>query len=291
MSAGNAIRPDLRMAGLAAAILALALPASAPASAPLTVVNVIHNFSLGADYDDPSLIYLDEKSRELLVYESSTSTVFILSSAGRLKYYFKADVNDPVVLFAAPNGDIGLVSSSGELSLYDYRGNFIEKRLLRKGARMMVTGGHYSPERNAVFFADFNTQAAYGVALNGEILFMKDGFRRVSDCLYQNGKIYVTDQGAYSVMVYDPDQGTLLQRFGRPGGKPGTFSLINRVYAAPNGAIWVSDIGKRSLEVFNESGQFESEFFLPGFRSAAFFENKLYVSSNVLKTVTAYRTK
>ncbi|OGH58502.1 MAG: hypothetical protein A3G34_08525 [Candidatus Lindowbacteria bacterium RIFCSPLOWO2_12_FULL_62_27] len=293
MSVSNATRADrlIPVRAVMIAFLALALsPSPASAFAP-AVVSVIHNFSLGADYEDPSLVYLDTSVWELLVYESSTSMVYILSPSGRLKYYFKVDVADPAVLFAAPNGDIGLVSRAGELSLYDYRGNFIEKKHLRNGSGTAVTGGHYSPDRKAVFFADYHSQAAYGVTLNGDVVFMKEGFRRISDCVYQGGKVYVADQGGYSVMIYDADQGVLIHRFGRAGGKPGTFSLINRVYVSADGNVWVSDVGKRTLEVFNPTGEFETELFLPGFRSAAFVNNIMYVSSNVLKAVTVYRIK
>lgn len=289
MSAAPATRSRTNVPRRLALLLLLAVSATpAPAAAELriTLDKVIKNFAQGSNFEDPRLLYYDRRSDELYLYEKSTATVFILSPAGRIRYCFTAPVDSPELLFVARNGNICLVSRTGMLHRYDYRGAYLDRMQLLPDRTVEFAGGHYSEEQEAIYFANQADKTAYGLTLNGSFVFRQGGFARVSDCLSHRGKVYVVDQEKYRILIYE--EGRLYHQFGQPGGKAGTFSRARWILVDDAGRIWVYDLIKQAMEIFSPDGSFLQEAEIPGFTAGVFSGDKLYVISNVLKAVTIF---
>lgn len=265
----------------------LASPGPAAAELRLTLDRVIKNFAQGANFEDPRLIYYDQRVDELYLYEKSTAMVFIMSPAGRLRYCFPAAaVADPEILFVTGRGDICLVSRTGMIYRYDYRGAFLDRRQLLPGKTVWIAGGNYSEEREALFFANQADNTVYGITMSGSYVFQQGGYARASDCLYHKGKVYVVDQERYKVLIYE--NGRLESQFGRAGGKPGTFSRARWVRIDGAGRIWIYDLVKQGLEIFDAGGNFLQEVGVPGYTAGVFAGDRLYAISYVLKAIAVF---
>ena len=83
-------------------------------------------------------------------------------------------------------------------------------------------------------------------------------FARVAQVAFDPaGNLYVLDQGRGRVVVFDR-QGAFVRQFGRPGRGPGEFLAPMQLVVAPDGAVIVSDLGRRAYSVFGPDGTYRT---------------------------------
>lgn len=69
------------------------------------------------------------------------------------------------------------------------------------------------------------------------------------------GRVYVADQQARQVSVFEPD-GTLANRFGEAGQGPGELSPMFMFMLERDGEVWTVDLSAQGIQRFTRSGQF-----------------------------------
>ena len=75
-----------------------------------------------------------------------------------------------------------------------------------------------------------------------------------------DGSFYVSDgYGNSRISKFSPD-GELLISWGTAGGEPGQFDTPHSVALDPNGNVYVADRGNARLQIFDEDGNFLSEW-------------------------------
>lgn len=72
-----------------------------------------------------------------------------------------------------------------------------------------------------------------------------------------NSKLYVANRTG-EILIVDPQQASLIKKFGKPGIAPGFLSYPNGIFAR-NKKIFVSDSGNKRLQVFSSEGKFIRE--------------------------------
>lgn len=77
-----------------------------------------------------------------------------------------------------------------------------------------------------------------------------------------DGRLYVFDQGARSVLVFAPD-GSLLRRIGRQGAGPGEFNRNGGMVARADGGFSQWDAGNGRVSFFSATGSFDSSWVVP----------------------------
>jgi hypothetical protein len=85
-----------------------------------------------------------------------------------------------------------------------------------------------------------------------------EAFSRVAHVGFdRSDNLYVLDQGAGRVVVFDP-RGRLLRQFGRRGRGPGEFIVPMQLVIAADGSVVVSDPGRGGFMVFSPEGVYRT---------------------------------
>lgn len=71
----------------------------------------------------------------------------------------------------------------------------------------------------------------------------------------ENGNICMTEADANRVLQID-SRGRLLKSWGSNGNDPGQFSSPSKITAAPDGSLFVADVGNHRIEKFRSDGAF-----------------------------------
>jgi len=82
-----------------------------------------------------------------------------------------------------------------------------------------------------------------------------------SSIIKENGRIFVLDQVATCVKIFD-ESGNFIQQLSRQGNGPGELVMPWDMFTAPDGRLIVIDPGKRGFVIFDDSLQFIEEIAL-----------------------------
>lgn len=223
-----------------------------------------------------SRITVDESRREVYVADNSNHAIRIFNDRGLELYSFGDDVRfgnnfqDIVVL---ENGNL-IVLSSGKLFLCNYRGE-IRKIFGLKNLPKKLSGfspGRMILRRGKLYFAKDKTLQVVVTDLQGKYISSIDipaimemtpkeasqstlgGFNVAED-----GTILYTlpnDAHAYRL----PPGSDEAQEFGLPGSGPGKLSVPQGIAPGPDGLIYIADVLKNTVLVFDKNLAFVLEF-------------------------------
>ena len=79
-------------------------------------------------------------------------------------------------------------------------------------------------------------------------------FQPTNLALDSNGRLHVTDTGAFRVQVYDAE-GKYVRTFGRNGAAPGEFRMPKGVAVDREGRVFVVDAANQNIQVFDKDGR------------------------------------
>lgn len=110
---------------------------------------------------------------------------------------------------------------------------------------------------DVLYIADASRHTIYAVRGNDPVVaFGTDELSRPSGIAHHptNGRLYVSDAGAHSIVVFETD-GTLVTRIGSRGSATGLLNYPSHVAVAPDGTIVVADSMNFRVQRFGPDGE------------------------------------
>jgi len=262
------------------ALVVAALPTSLSAAEAPVVVRPTYLYDLSTFTGMLPISYariaVDEKRNEVYVADPGSHAVRIFNSSGLQVYSFGEDderfgqIEDVVV---PESGDI-IVLSSGQFLLCNYRGE-IRKIFKLQGlppalstfrpTRMVLRQGH-------LYLAQDKTLQVVVTDLDGQFIEQIDlaamlnmtpkdvsksglgGFNVAED-----GTIYFTIPVNFHGYRLPPGSKEP-QEFGEGGDAPGKFGVVQGIAPGPDGLIYVADVLKSTVIIFDKNFNFITEF-------------------------------
>jgi len=160
----------------------------------------------------------------------------------------------------------GVEMRDGKIYVCDIKNpNLIVLDLVKKQTRMMTTsglGGMSQPTDVAIssdgmiYVADAKKGVIFVFDANEKHIksFGHKGFKPVAVAVYKN-EIYVSDHATQSVLVMDRFDGSKLRVIGGPGADDGLFIRPQGIDVDSDGNVYVSDVIKCRLQIFNSQGE------------------------------------
>jgi DNA-binding beta-propeller fold protein YncE len=292
-------------------ILAAALTAPAARAVDVSYLHGLSSTTGFIPFSGVSLSY-DDRNRELLVYGGGVVRVF--NEAGMEVFTFGDDPAAAGIVSVASfaGGDLLALSVSGgqpTLLRLDFRGERVGRIELTglppeyarfTPARLAHHGGKiYLADLGGMYFVIADDKGRFEKIFDvAQLLHVEDkrqdtGIRGFG--LDKAGNILFTVQPLFTVGILSLD-GTL-RTFGVPGGAPGRFNIVSGVAADEQGNIYVSDVLKSAVLVFDKDLRFVREFGFRGNRPGSLFapvdlafgHGKLYVSQYARRGVSVFR--
>ena len=177
-----------------------------------------------------------------------------------------------VAAVAVDQKDQVYVFNRGEhpMMVFDRDGNFL--RSWGEGVFRNAHGIHIGPDES-LYCTDDGDHSVRKCTLDGKVLltigipgkpapYMSgEPFHRCTHtALSPRGDIYVSDgYGNARIHQYSPD-GKLLKSWGQPGTGPGEFNLPHNLCCDPDGWLYVADRENHRVQVFDGSGNYETEW-------------------------------
>lgn len=265
--------PHAILAPLASAVLASAAPA-ADAGLRLDYAYSLATTTGVVPFAGVALSY-DRQNRELLVVGDGLVRIF--GESGMEIYTFGDDpsVAGATSVAALDGGDIALLSYAGgkpALIRCNYRGD-VKERFGLSGLPEALASFRPSAMRalgDRLYFADYGAMLVIVSDLNGafvasydlaKLMDVEDQRREVGLRNFNvspNGDVLFTVQPLFQVGVLSPD-GTL-RSFGVKGSAPGKFNIVGGVAGDEQGNIFVTDILRSVVMVFDPGFNFIKEF-------------------------------
>ena len=275
-----------KRSGCAALVIALAAtaalaPAPARAAAGLTFLYALSD-SNGPVATSWVRLAHDPRAHEIFVLDPSEGIVHVFNRAGMETFSFGDDeavgaVADIAVL---EGGDVVLLSwFSGKLTLLrcNFRGEPIG-RIALHGAPADL--GDFVPDRvravgGTLYLAASQQMRAVAMSPDGEWLRTYDASglatgRKKGDAGFTgfgvdaSGNVLFTVAPMFQAFVLSPDGH--LRSFGVRGGAPGRFNVVGGIAADDAGNLYVTDVLRSVVMVFDSAFTFQGEF---GYRGAA----------------------
>ncbi len=222
----------------------------------------------------------DSRAGELYVIDSSSGTVDVFNDNGMEVFAFGNDSGLGTVVGAVPieGGDIVVLAvKTKEWSLVrcNFRGEPI--------ARIAVSGvpGGFSPSalrtaKGKLYLADGNNLMIVEIGISGAVsaswdlakLLKLDLKKRPGNDLRgfnvsPDGNILGTISGLFLAFVLTPDG--QLHPFGTRGGAPGKFNIVAGIAADETGHLYVTDVLRAVVIVFDKEFKFIGEFGYRGY--------------------------
>ncbi|OGR00374.1 MAG: hypothetical protein A2505_08620 [Deltaproteobacteria bacterium RIFOXYD12_FULL_55_16] len=282
-TARRGLRPILLALFFLTLLLAPTLTLAAVESAGTQVVTTSYLHHLGTFTGTLPFewlpIIIDEAHQEAYVLNPAEHSVLVFNASGLLIYSFDTDrlgsVSDLAFL---EDGDLLLLcsSSSGSgatLWRCDYRGE-PQEEMAFTGLPPVMDGFRADRlilRKGLLYLADITDMRAAVFDLRGRFVEHFDLARllelRKEGPLEANlGGFDVDQDGALLFTVptsfhgYRLRPGQELEEFGRAGGAPGRFNVVGGIAAGPEGLIFVSDLLKSAVLVFDQDFNFLVEF-------------------------------
>jgi DNA-binding beta-propeller fold protein YncE len=265
-----------------------------------------------------SLIY-DPGRKELYVVDRSDGTVGIFNDVGIEIYRFGDDSELGAVLSVdviGDSGDLVVVVAEGpmrRIKRCNFRGEPKDEIRLRNLPAAFAKD--FNPETvrfrdEKLYLADLGMMKVAVADASGNVLEVHDYYRELGIDKDKQGRTgppgmhaFTVDPEGYllftvapmfRVFVIAPDGKA--SSFGERGGAPGRFNIVAGVARDENGNIFVSDVLKCAVLVFNDKFQFQGQFGARGWgpgafiapREVAFGDGKLYVSQSAWRGVSVF---
>lgn len=293
-------------------------PSTAAAAVDVKFQHQLANFTSVPGFQSVNLS-ADEEHKEVFVTDLTSGDVRIFNQYGMEEYRFGKEEGLPAPLdtVVTEDGDIYLLAGAeagtkilhcnfrgearGELSLQGLPAEFVD---FRAGRLVYSQGLFYLCDlsRMKVVMVDRQGRFRSGVDLLAAV---RSEFPDLPPARFGNleaggfgvdakGKILFTISELFAAFVVAPD-GTA-RAFGRKGSVPGRFAVVKGIAADDRGFIYVADILRSVVLVFDPSLQFVTEFggrgFSPGSlvgpSQLAVCGNMLYVSQLRSRGVSAF---
>jgi DNA-binding beta-propeller fold protein YncE len=305
---------------LTAAIMTLALtaPAAAPAPRPETRLEWSYLFKLatstGVVASSWATLALDPKTGELFMLDGSEGLVRIFNDAGMETYEFGDDAELGQLVSAAPlpDGHILVVALRGEeteIIRCNYRGEredvFRPSSVPSRYTGMRIDAIYTHGDK--VYLAD--TESFRVIATNDKGVFQRgydlaaatklDEKKRASNTIVGlnvdgAGNILFTIPTLFQAFVLSPSGE--LRAFGTRGSAPGRFNIVGGIAADEQGYVYVSDLLRSVVMVFDREFEFLGEFGYRGDDQASLVSprvvlaarGRLYVSQSAGRGVSVF---
>jgi hypothetical protein len=326
----SAVATALASAAFAATIPVVENPGDTPETRPATKPAYLFNVSnLQGDVASSfASIAYDRKNDELYVVSPDARFVRIYNDAGMEIHRFGGDSSVGWVRSVAPldNGDIVALSrfEGGNAALVrcDYRGKFLE-RMNFEGIPPSFAG--FSPDsvhaaNGKLYLLDSRAMKVVAADYDGKVFATYDlkalVFGKGSEALAdydkeknadeeelqgfgvdRNGNLLFTIPTMFRAFVVSPDK--KLRSFGQKGSRPGKFNIVGPITADEQGYLYVADMLRCVVLVFDEQLRFIWEFAGRGLSpgrlvlptAIATGNGKVFVSQGRNRGVSVYRVR
>lgn len=248
----------------------------------------IYGFEKDEDLLDPMGLAFDNDRRELYVADTGNGRVCIFSEDGMPvhEYRFFLDT-DRAVEFVSPidvavnSQGLILVSDTflGKVIAMNFRGNLeFEIDLASVGSGRISPGRIAVDSQDNIFVADgtnnqvlvFSQTGAFRYAFGKKPEGAAQGIEKINDIFpdRKNSLIYVTSIAGNAVLMFDYD-GNLLSAFGiHDSGEP-NFSQPTGIAVLPGGTIYIADMLRSDIKVYESNGHFITSFGGAGYSHGA----------------------
>ena len=260
--------------------------------------------------------FVDKEKNEIFVLDRSERGLSVFNERGMEVYRFDRIRGLGSVLDGAIDDNSGnivlLVSGTGNERVIircDYRGEPLTRLDINKWSKKNLPKefSDFSPERivisnNHLYLADRerkkivvidndeNLKARYDIeALIGVEEKDKGSSGLVGFGVDPEGNMYFTIPTIFRAYRLSSDG--KVSGFGTPGGRPGAFGIVSGIGADSNGNIFVSDLLKGVVMVFDKGFRFLTEFGNQGLPNGGLFAPKDLVIDNLGRVYVAQAGK
>lgn len=202
---------------------------------------------------------------KLFVCDTQPKNVSIIDLAKGKMSYLKPDgrgvLKMPINVAVDKDGTRFVTDTvRGQVLIYDSENRFVGE--LGKAGEMKPCGLALAGERLYVSDLSNHCVRVYSTA-SREVLFTipRDAndhksklFSPTNLALDEQGRLYVSDSGAFAIRVFDKD-GNYLRTFGEVGLKPGRFGLPKGIGVDRENRVYVVDAATAVVQIFDAEGR------------------------------------
>jgi sugar lactone lactonase YvrE len=260
----------------------------------------------------------DRETGELYVVGGGNGSIGVFSDNGMEVYSFGHDSELHSVISLAPlaSGNLVVISRDGTKSRVletDYRGEVIGTWKLNDLPPRLR--GRFDPvrvmsDRDDVFLVDSEAWLVVRTNIHGRfvdtydlgLLLTLDNAKRRSHVLGRvatdgSGNLLFTVPTLFSGYIVSPDHS--VTRFGKKGGLPGEFSVVSGIAADESGNLYVTDLSRAVVMVFDRAFRFLGEIGYRGRQADALIvprevvagRGKVFVSQGANRGVSVFEVK
>ncbi len=264
-----------------ALLMASALPAQAGVRASFAYTLAEGSGPMALSW--PSLTW-EPRSGELYVVDHSGGVIGVFNDSGMQVFSFGDDVavGTPSGVVATENGELFVLASIGSkwsVVRCNFRGEPVEKLLLKDvptGFAELFTPSAIATAGGKLYLADKGAMKVLVIGLDGAFVSSQDladlvkvdarkriGLDIRGFAVDTTGNLLFTIPSLFTAYVVSPDG--RVRSFGTKGGAPGKFNVVSGIAADENGNLFLTDLLRAVVMVFDKEFHFIGEF---GYRGA-----------------------